>query len=39
MDMKKASQVFAPGFQKVLDEVKPHRDASRDTFFREYWWL
>ena len=26
-------------FQKIVNEVKPHRDANKDKGFRERWWL
>ena len=26
-------------FQKIVNEVKPHRDANKDNGFRERWWL
>ena len=34
-----ARAAFPAGFQKMLADVKPFRDQSKDKFFRENWWL
>ncbi len=39
LDQDEAKDAFPPGFQKVIDEVRPHREHNKDRFFRENWWL
>ncbi|WP_018864389.1 DNA methyltransferase [Thioalkalivibrio sp. ARh3] len=39
LDEGDAKDAFPPGFQKVVDEVRPHREHNKDRFFRENWWL
>lgn len=39
LDSDTALESFPPGFQKVISDVKPHRDHNKDKFFRENWWL
>jgi hypothetical protein len=34
-----AKRSYPALFQRVIDRVKPERDANRDTKFRELWWL
>ncbi|POG00368.1 class I SAM-dependent DNA methyltransferase [Pseudomonas putida] len=34
-----AKDAFAPGFQKIVTDVKPLRDLSTDRHFKENWWL
>jgi hypothetical protein len=36
---EQAQSIHPKAYQRVLDQVKPYRDQSRDTTFREKWWL
>lgn len=39
LEADEAKKRFPPGFQQLVDSVKPHRENNKDRFFRERWWL
>jgi len=39
LSQNEAMLEFPPGFQKIIDDVKPYRETNNSKSFREKWWL